>query len=149
MQAMQPLQPGSMLGTQPPPPPVMTPPPSLPGALLGYGMSAPMMPPPARPALPPDFAAPFGGVGVPAIRPPVPPGGLVETEEMLLRQYPPYSRVLLVDLQKNLELNNKYGIVVPQSVSVWPETPGCLKVRLSSGQEVAVKPGNMQLVAIS
>lgn len=67
-------------------------------------------------------------------------------ENLLLERFPPYSRVLLCDLTKNLDLNGKYGIVVPQAVSVWPEVPGCLKVRLASGQEVAVKPVNMRLV---
>merc|ERR1740121_371554 len=71
---------------------------------------------------------------------------LVEEESLLLQRFPPYSRVLLCDLTKNLELNGKHGIVVPQSVSVWPAVPGCLKVRLASGQEVAVKPGNMRLL---
>lgn len=71
---------------------------------------------------------------------------MIEEEQRLLQQFPAYSRVLLCDLMKNLELNGKYGIVIPQAASVWPEVPGCLKVRLASGQEVAVKPGNMHLV---
>lgn len=73
-------------------------------------------------------------------------GEAIEEESVLLQQFPVYCRVLLCDLLKNLELNGQFGVVVPQSVSVWPPVPGCLKVRLSSGQEVAVKPMNMRLV---
>lgn len=50
-------------------------------------------------------------------------------------------------LTKNLELNGQGGVVVPQEMSVWPEVPGCMKVRLDSAQEVAVKAGNLSLVA--
>lgn len=73
----------------------------------------------------------------------------VMEESLLLEQFPPYSRVLLCELLKNRELNGRYGIVVPQSVSVWPEVPGCLKVRLASGQEVAVRPANMRMAVDS
>lgn len=69
----------------------------------------------------------------------------MEEERVLLEKFPPYSRVLLCDLTKNLELNGQFGNVVPQVDSPWPEVPGCLKVRLASGQEVAVKPLNMRL----
>lgn len=88
------------------------------------------------------------------VTPQMPPTGMgavpqavqaVEGERALLEQFPAYCRVQLCELYKNLDLNGKYGVVVPQSVSVWPEVPGCLKVRLASGQEVAVKPGNMCL----
>lgn len=89
--------------------------------------------------MPPQFLGgmPLGG-----------PQPFVENEQALLMMYPAYSRVLLCGLTKNLELNGKFGIVVPQAVSVWPEVPGCLKVRLASGQEVAVKPGNMSLATV-
>lgn len=73
-------------------------------------------------------------------------GGPIEPESAMLEKFPAYSRVLLCDLMKNLELNGQHGVVVPQSVSQWPEVPGCLKIRLSSGQEVAVKPSNMRLL---
>lgn len=59
----------------------------------------------------------------------------------------PYSRVVLNGLTKNLELNGQGGAIVPQEASVWPEVQGCLKVRLDSGQEVAVKAANLALVA--
>jgi len=65
----------------------------------------------------------------------------------LLEAYPPYSRLLLKDLVKNLELNGQWGIVLPPGASTSPDMPGCLKVRLDSGREVAVKPANVQLVA--
>lgn len=55
--------------------------------------------------------------------------------------------MVLHGLTKNLELNGQGGVVVPQEMSVWPEVPGCMKVRLDSGQEVAVKAGNLSLVA--
>lgn len=61
--------------------------------------------------------------------------------------FPEYSRVFLSNLVKNFELNGQVGIVMPKAISDTPEVEGCLKVKLDSGREVAVKPGNVQLAA--
>jgi len=114
--------------------PFMAPPPGLPPGALPN-----LMEPPSLPGLslaPMEAAAAAMAAA----------GGPVEEEHLLLEKFPPYSRVLLCDLMKNFELNGQFGVVVPQSVSQWPEVPGCLKVRLSAGQEIAVKPSNMRLV---
>jgi len=66
-----------------------------------------------------------------------------------LEKFKPYSPVLLCSLVKNMDLNGQCGVVVPQSCSLSPEVPGCLKVRLESGREVAVKPQNVQPVEAS
>jgi len=62
---------------------------------------------------------------------------------------PPYSRVTLSGLVKNAELNGQDGVVLPENCSTMPAVPGCLKVRLESGREVAVKPQNVNLVVVS
>lgn len=62
--------------------------------------------------------------------------------------FPPFSRVVLKDLQKNSELNGQLGQIVPQELSTWAHVPGCLKVRLDSGSEVAVKPTNLVLISL-
>lgn len=59
---------------------------------------------------------------------------------------PPYSRVVLSDLKVNSELNDQCGVVLPENCSTLPEVAGCLKVRLESGREVAVKPQNVNIV---
>lgn len=65
-------------------------------------------------------------------------------QQMLLFQ--PYSRVFLRDLKSNEELNGQKGAVLPQSLSQFPDVAGCMKVRLESGREVAVRPSNLSLV---
>lgn len=67
-------------------------------------------------------------------------------EKGALEKYKPYSRVLLRNLVKNYELNAQAGVIVPASCAQSPEVPGCLKVRLESGREVAVKPENLHIV---
>lgn len=127
--------------------------------LMVPGMSLPMVPgmplSPMMPQVTPAqqlLASTPTAMGVTPQMPPTAMGDVpqavqaVEDERALLEVFPAYSRVQLCELFKNLELNGKYGVVVPQSVSLWPAVPGCLKVRLASGQEVAVKPGNMILV---
>merc|ERR1719362_2172668 len=47
-----------------------------------------------------------------------------------------------------MELNGQCGLVVPQGCSITPDVPGCLKVRLEYGREVAVKPQNLQFLHI-
>lgn len=59
-----------------------------------------------------------------------------------------YTRVLLSGLMKNFELNGQYGFILPQECSMFPMVPGCLKVKLESGQEVAVKPMNVKAVPV-
>jgi len=74
--------------------------------------------------------------------------GVSAAERELLEQFKPYSPVRLCNLVKNMELNEQCGIVVPPGCSLSPEVPGCLKVRLEYGREVAVKPQNVQLLAV-
>jgi len=61
-------------------------------------------------------------------------------------RFKPYSAVVLCNLIKNMELNGQCGLVVPQGCSITPDVPGCLKVRLEYGREVAVKPQNLHLL---
>lgn len=68
-----------------------------------------------------------------------------DAQKALLERFPLYSTVRLCDLQKNTDLNGQCGIVLPQVCSETDEVPGCLKVRLESGSEVAVRPANLQL----
>jgi len=63
-----------------------------------------------------------------------------------LEKFKPYSRVLLCDLLKNVELNGQCGVVLPPGCSQFPDVPGCLKVRMETGREVAVKPANLQML---
>jgi len=63
-------------------------------------------------------------------------------------RFKPYSPVVLCNLIKNMELNGQCGLVVPQGCSITPDVPGCLKVRLEYGREVAVKPQNLHLLQI-
>eukprot|EP00927_Polykrikos_kofoidii_P019282 TRINITY_DN18993_c3_g1_i1.p1 TRINITY_DN18993_c3_g1~~TRINITY_DN18993_c3_g1_i1.p1 ORF type:complete len:688 (-),score=83.88 TRINITY_DN18993_c3_g1_i1:163-2226(-) len=60
---------------------------------------------------------------------------------------PPYTHVRLCNLVKNQDLNGLPGVILPQACSANDEVPGCLKVRLESGREVAVKPSNLQVAA--
>jgi len=69
-------------------------------------------------------------------------------DQELLVVFKPYSPVRLCNLVKNMELNNQCGVVVPPGCSLSPDVPGCLKVRLECGREVAVKPQNVQLLAV-
>lgn len=64
--------------------------------------------------------------------------------QQLLKLLPPNTRVLLSNLTKHVELNGQCGIILPQTHSAYPEVQGCVKVRLESGREVAVKAGNLQ-----
>jgi len=57
--------------------------------------------------------------------------------------------VLLSGLTKHLELNGQSGFILPQTHSAHPEVQGCVKVRLDSGREVAVKAQNLQLLTVA
>jgi len=65
-----------------------------------------------------------------------------------LERYPPFSRVRLRNLVKNVELNGLCGMVLPAGCSSLTsvEAVGTLKVKLENGREVAAKPSNVELV---
>jgi len=65
-----------------------------------------------------------------------------------LERYPPFSRVRLRNLVKNVELNGLCGMVLPAGCSSLTsvEAAGTLKVKLENGREVAAKPSNVELV---
>jgi len=72
--------------------------------------------------------------------------GVTDDVQKQLEKFKPYSRVLLCDLLKNVELNGQCGVVLPPGCSQFPDVPGCLKVRMETGREVAVKPANLQML---
>lgn len=47
---------------------------------------------------------------------------------------------------KNQDLNGLAGVVVPETCSQQPPVQGCVKVKLESGREVAVKPQNVHVI---
>lgn len=72
-----------------------------------------------------------------------------EELQKLAEQLKPHTRVLLSGLTKHVELNGQSGIILPQMDSAHPEVQGCMKVRLDSGREVAVKAQNIQPMVVA
>lgn len=55
--------------------------------------------------------------------------------------FPPGLRIKLRGLKKNASLNGVSGIVMEGEA---PDLPGTIKVKLENGQEVAVRPANLE-----
>jgi len=103
--------------------------------------------PPAAPQPAAASAAAAAATSVVAYQPLV-PSAITKEEQQEMDRFKPYSPVVLCNLIKNMELNGQCGLVVPQGCSITPDVPGCLKVRLEYGREVAVKPQNLQFLHI-